>query len=176
MSTSILQQSLRDQVESTKGLDPRYSNIKCINLASDDNDRRGCLSLIFQAYDSFKCCDVALKFMDPERHGDIYRLASFHREPDILGLLDGQNRCLNITQPLTAFPWEIQVGDDNSASSISVDYFATEWLDGDIDDYFFQSNRVTPLEKLSIFRKILLAIEAIHRNDIFHRDIKYRQF
>ena len=53
-------------------------------------------------------------------------------------------------------------------------YFVVEWLEDDLESYIVRANSglKESAEKLRVFNEAVLAVEAIHRNGIFHRDIK----
>lgn len=52
------------------------------------------------------------------------------------------------------------------------EYFVTDWLDYDIDDYFLKQDEFAAKIKLLLFKQIVAGVEAIHTNHVFHRDLK----
>ena len=162
-----MHQDLINQVESWT--DPRYSNIKVVNF-SGLNDRRGVCSLVFRAWDNIQNAPVALKFLDPLHLSNVYLLQAFAREADLLKSVSKKPRCLTMSEKNNKFDWQVNIG--SVPNSFPIDYFTTEWLDEDVDQYFFEQQRHSSIEKLEIFRLIVLAIQAIHEERIFHRDIK----
>ncbi|ATE72417.1 protein kinase domain-containing protein [Lysobacter capsici] len=52
------------------------------------------------------------------------------------------------------------------------EYFVTDWLDEEIDDYFLSAAKYSAQEKIKLFVDMLLALEALHSYEVFHRDLK----
>lgn len=170
MALSSNQQVLIKQLESEALINGRYENLICISV--NGNDRRGALSFVFQAYDQAESCPVAIKVMDPDRLHDKYRIASFEREPELLEIVEGKKRCLQLKNGLQYYEWDINHSSVAVPLKFNCGYFVTEWIEEDVDDYFYNQDQVDPEVKLLIYRKLLLAVEAIHRSEIFHRDMK----
>lgn len=161
------QQSLIEQIEAKGSIDNRFNDPKCINYVGE-NDRTGVLSLVFQAFDDIEQKHVALKFMDPSRLGDSYRLDAFNREPILLERVKDKKRCLQLITGPSPYGWEIE----NPKTTLTVKFFATEWLEEEVEDTFENQQLILASQKLKLFRKIILAVEAIHSANISHRDIK----
>ncbi len=55
----------------------RYEKLKCINYDPNSGNKRGCFSLVFQAFDTLEEKFVAIKFFDPDpRYStDLYRIS-----------------------------------------------------------------------------------------------------
>ncbi|MDA0822841.1 MAG: protein kinase [Proteobacteria bacterium] len=170
MPLSPNQVELIKQLELATLVGGRYEKLRCVNASG--TARRGVLSLVFQGYDRVNDCLVAMKFMDPDRLSDAYRIAAFEREPEILELVEGRKRCLQIADNLQHYDWEVTLPGAASPLKFRCAYFVTEWIEEDIDDYFFQQDTIDPAEKLRIFRDLVLSIEAIHSANICHRDLK----
>ena len=164
------QKQLVKQLESVPVLNHRYENLHCVNVQGEK--RRGVLSLVFQAYDRIEGTLVAIKIMDPDRLSEAYRIACFEREPQLLELVEGRHRCLQLIQGLEHYKWELSVLGAKEPLQFRCGYFVTEWLEEDADDYFFNQHATNAETKLRLFRNLLLAIEAIHSASIFHRDLK----
>lgn len=162
--------SLINQVESTAILEHRFKDMQCVNVKQ--SRRRGVMSLVFQGLDVLENKDVALKFMDPNKLGDVYRITSFEREPEIIEKLDGKKRCVNLVSSINTFDWDLIIPGNNMPAKIPIKYFAVDWIEEDIDDYFLLQHQIDAIEKLKIFRLILLAIESVHAEEVSHRDIK----
>jgi len=79
-------QLLISTLEAMPLLDGRYEGMKFVNYNSLKDEKRGCFSLVFRAFDRLNQKTVALKFydIDPQRMMDIYRQQSFQREHEIL--------------------------------------------------------------------------------------------
>lgn len=163
---------LISQLSRIPSLNGRYKNIRCINYPpKPGEEKRGFFSLVFSAEDPITGEVVALKFMDPGGTSDSYRLDCFEREPQILQRLVGKSRCLQLVENLQKFKFEIETTAGDKFP-MSFDFFSTDWLSDDIDNYFLAKEDLAPIDKLITFRQIVLAVEAIHNSTIFHRDIK----
>lgn len=166
-------QLLVSTVEAMTLLDNRYEGMKFVNYNTVADQKRGCFSLVFRAYDRLEQKTVALKFydIDPDRMMDVYRQNAFQREHEILQTLINKNRCLQLVSALSTF----QLGFDSSLGetpTLPCRYFAVEWIDNDIDDFFLGNGTFTPIQKLRLFNDVVLAVESLHRLEVFHRDIK----
>ena len=170
MGLSGNQKELIRQLQNESSLVGRYSSLNCVNVIG--SQRRGVLSIVFQGHDSVRDRLVAIKVMDPDRLGDAYRISAFEREPDLLQQLEGRSRCLQLISGLEHYTWEINPPDVPDPLQIKCGFFVAEWLEEDVDEYFYDQQNHKASVKLEIFREILLAVEAVHRADIFHRDIK----
>ncbi len=174
MARTHKQQSLIQQIEALDHLEYRFENLKCIN-SSILGKRKGCLSLVFIADDVAEDKKVALKFIDPEYLGDRYRLATFNREPEILKKLQNKHRCLTLILGGNSFNWEISMA-GGLTSTLPIDYFVTDWLDEDIEEYFLEQQDYEAAIKLKIFRSAVLAVASFHSEGICHRDLKQDNF
>ena len=172
MPLSPNSQLLVEKIESIQLLNDRFEKMKLINK-SPENEKRGCFSLIFYAHDILRDAPVALKFydIDPALITDDYRRACFRREHEILQVLVDKNRCLQLTSQLSTYPFVLQIGPEKNAT-LPCEYFAMEWIEDDIDDYFFRQETYSPVDKLNLFNELTLGVEALHRHEIFHRDLK----
>lgn len=177
MPLSNNSQFLVDTLEALPLLDGRFEKIKLVNFNSFNNVKRGCFSLVFSAHDIIEDVPVALKFYDI--HEDLinndYRLACFRREHEILQLVMNKNRCLQLVSPLSTYHLVIPIGSGNNVT-IPCEYFAVEWIEDDIDDFFFLQENIDSINKLHLFNELTLAVEALHRHEIFHRDLKRDNF
>lgn len=177
MSLSDNSQLLVDTLEALPLLDGRFEKIKLVNFNSFKNEKRGCFSLVFSAHDIVADVPVALKFYDinPALIIDDYRRACFRREHDILQVVMNKKRCLQLVSALSTYPLVIPISHGNNPT-FPCEYFAVEWIEDDIDDYFFLQENIESLNKLHLFNELTLAVEALHRNEIFHRDLKADNF
>jgi serine/threonine protein kinase len=154
-------------------LDSRYAQLTCVNVDSATGDTRGVFSLVFRAFDELEQRWVALKFYDiaPHKVFDRYRVDAFRREHSILQTLLGVRRCLQVGSAFSIFKLEIpQHG--GAPLEIPCPYFAVEWLDDQVDHYFEKQDFYDALDKLQLFNDIVLSVEALHRNQVHHRDLK----
>ena len=162
---------VKDEVEKCQLFDGRYSDVKLVNYNALSDEKRGCFSLVFSATDEVLGRKVALKFFEPAWNADIYRRNAFLREHEILAQLLTAERCLQLTAGLkkVSFTAKIEGGKE---LKIPCEYFAVEWLDGELDEFFLGKVSFDPVNRLRLFNEMALAIEALHGREIFHRDLK----
>jgi serine/threonine protein kinase len=173
MALSQNSQLLVNALQALPLLDGRFEQIKLVNFNSFNNQKRGCFSLVFSAYDKVEGVQVALKFydIDPQWLNDNYRRAAFRREHEILQALLTKERCLQLASALSTYNFVIPTTPGNSVT-IPCEYFAVEWIEKEIDDFFLKQHTFDPLDKLHLFNELTLAVEALHRHEVFHRDLK----
>ena len=135
--------------------------------------KRGCFSVVFRADDVIEGKAVALKFYDvsPASLNNEYRLNAFRRESNILQTLLTADRCLQLVVGLKSYPLAVDLP-NHGVIQLPCQYFAVEWLDTQVDEYFLAQQDVSAIDKLRLFNEIILAVEALHRREIFHRDLK----
>lgn len=156
------------QLEAAPLVANRYANLRAVNCAVGGAAKRGCFSIVFKAHDVLEDRPVALKFfdLDPGVQADVYRRTAFVRESQLLQALLNRERCLQLVDSLNTY--QLNVG----GFAVPCSYFAVEWLDNDIDHYFLARQPLPPVAKLRLFNDVVLAVEALHRCEIFHRDLK----
>ncbi|MFD3323395.1 protein kinase family protein [Alteromonas macleodii] len=159
-------------IERLKSLNSRYEKLKCVNL--NGTSKKGTFSYIFKAFDTHLNDHVAIKFFDPEKTNDTYRLRSFERESEILERLLEVSRCLQLVEGHNVHTWVIKSpgGDLN----IGIPYFVTEWLESDIERFAYEQERIEAAAKIRVFKDIVLAVSALHRKEVSHRDLKLDNF
>ena len=162
---------LVDTVEALPLLDGRFEDLKLMNYDSAQDQQRGCFSLVFRAIDTTTGKPVALKFFDPQRMMDVYRLTAFRREHSILEELVGEVRCLQLASSLQKYDLHVPTA-AGVTLPLPCEYFAIEWIDDEIDKYFLCQEDFSALDRLKLFLAIALAVEALHSRGIFHRDLK----
>jgi serine/threonine protein kinase len=157
--------------------DGRFTSLKVVNCDLAAGDKRGCFSIVFRAHDLVDGKDVALKFFDlePAVAANVYRRMAFDREDAILRTLLTRDRCLQLAKSLSVYSLSLALP-AGGAVSVPCSYFAVEWLDEPIDEYFLDRQPYTAANRLRLFRDILLAVEALHRQEVFHRDLKADNF
>lgn len=160
---------LINSLEALPLLDGRYKDIKSASYDYSTGIKRGCFSLVFSAFDVIEEKKVAIKFYDisPDNLRRLYRQESFRREQQVLHALLGKDRCLQLQSALKNYELTAPVG-----LTIPCEYFVVDWLEGQIDHFFEEQHIFSAVEKLRLFNEIVLAIEALHRHTVFHRDIK----
>ncbi|MBH9680766.1 protein kinase family protein [Burkholderia cepacia] len=163
-------QLLVNHLEALPLLEGRFEQLKLVNFDSVNDKKRGCFSLVFRAIDRITGNPVALKFfdLDPQWFHNPYRRSGFVREHQLLETLLTKGRCLQLVAGLSTY--ELPTGGPNGFM-VPCQYFATEWLDVGIDDYFLTSKH-SAVKRLFLLLDVILAVEALHRNEIFHRDLK----
>lgn len=164
--------ALIDSLASGPPLDGRYEQIQCINFNPALTHRmQGNFSLVFKAWDRLNDSHVAIKFFDPDpqKMAQTYRLKAFEREPEILRTLLNRRRCLQLVSVMKNHI--LQLG-QQLQFQVPFPYFVVEWLDGCVDQYFQQQDSYDAITKLELFRDVLLAVEALHRHEVHHRDLK----
>lgn len=160
-------------LEATPLFAGRYKDVKCVNYDAALGKKSGYFSLVFRAFDVVEQKPVALKFFDIDAavFQDTYRIQAFDREPEILKILLGQERCLQLAGELSTHNLKVDAG-GGFAIEIRCKYFVVDWLDEGLDDIFFGTTQITAEGKLRLFNEIVLAVEALHRLDVHHRDLK----
>jgi serine/threonine protein kinase len=167
-------QTLVDAVQGSARFDGRFHSPVLVNYDAAANQLRGCFSLVFRAIDDLTGEPVALKFFNPLGLGDVYRLNAFHREHEILKSLAGESRCLQLASGLNKFP--LPVVTPAGTGSLPCEYFAIDWIDEDIDQYFLAQQSFSAPDKLAVLSDIIKAVQALHWKGVFHRDLKYDNF
>lgn len=148
----------------------RYRQLRLVNHRA--TGKRGSFSLVFRAEDIALGRAVAIKFfdIDPRWWTDQYRRQAFLRENEILVGLMGVQRCLQLVQVMQQYDYQLRLH-DGSTHSIICEYFVTDWLEVELDDYFY-TPKFGDEEKLLLFNEIVLAVEALHAREVSHRDLK----
>ena len=166
-------QLLVDELSKLPVLDGRFEDIRLVNYDSLINVKRGCFSLVFCARDRLTGKQVALKFFDlhPDWVHEKYRLASFDREHTILEALLNAERCLQLKSEMRTYSLNVPAA-AGPVVTISCKYFAIDWIEDEIDGLFLNTLAFEPLERLRSFNEIVLAVEALHVREVFHRDLK----
>ncbi|MBN4060779.1 protein kinase [bacterium AH-315-I20] len=147
-----------------------FDDLTCVSF-EEDGKKRGCFSLVFTATHKVTEDKVVLKFYDPTQATDEYRLSCFKREPEILKVLKGKRRCLQLIQDLTKFKFRIDVSEGRTLT-VNAEYFVTECVNEEVDPYFLSQQNYEATQKVKLFRQILLSVKMIHQHEVFHRDIK----
>jgi len=158
-------------------LDDRFKNLEVVNcdpVTGEQKQDGGMLSVVLRAEDVTTGLPVAIKFFDPDFVGISarHRLELFQRESELLERLRGKEHCLELVQPLRQFDLRIVDPASNLSLTLATYYFVVEWLDADLIDYFLRQHEFGAAEKLQVFRAIVLAVFSLHREGIYHRDLK----
>ena len=145
--------------------------MKLVNYDSATDVQRGCFSLVFRALDTSAGQYVALKFYDPNRAMDSYRMDCFHREFEILKSLKNAEGCLQLASGLSEYQLSVTPA-GGQPFAFPCKYFAIDWIADEIDQYFLCQESFDAVEKLKLFSGIVRAVHALHRRQVFHRDLK----
>lgn len=164
-------QFLVDHLHALPLLDGRFESPRIVNFNSVADTRRGVLSLVFRARDIDSGKDVALKFFDPSRTNDVYRLNAFNREHEILKGLIGFNRCLQVCSGINEY--QLPVPSGGVIFPFPCRYFAVEWIENEVDAYFLKHGAYTADKRLELLEEIACSIAALHSRGVFHRDLKH---
>lgn len=154
-------------IESQELLNGRYKEIQRLNAEAGN----GYFSLFFRARDTQTDLPVALKFFNPTRASDSYRLRCFERESRILTLLNGKPNMLELVEPQNNFRYESR--DQATGLSLPYDfqYLAVKLARCSLNDYIHSDNW-DPLESLVLFREACKGVQRLHAMSICHRDLK----
>jgi serine/threonine protein kinase len=162
---------LVDTLQALPLLDGRFEGMRIVNVNSIGDERRGCFSLVFWANDLDTGKPVALKFFDPQRTGDTYRIAAFRREHEILQQLLGSPNCLQLESGLNTYQLPIPTP-TGLIVTLPCEYFAIEWVPEEIDDYFLRQQNFSVIDRLYLYCDIVKSVSALHAREVFHRDLK----
>jgi serine/threonine protein kinase len=164
-------QFLINDLKSSKSLsNGRYTIQECVNFNdTGKNVKKGNFSIIFKGYDIIEGRPVFIKFFDPQFNTNPYRLECYKREVKLLTKLINKKGCLQIYQAITDH--EISIKQGEFEIPILFQYYVAEWLDYSYEEYF-ERDTYDALAKLKAYNEIIKAVETLHRNLIYHRDIK----
>jgi serine/threonine protein kinase len=151
-------------------LGQRFSGMTLVNYDSLADERRGCFSLVFRAQD-LDGTSVAIKFFDPASATNTYRQNCFVRESQILASLAGHAQCIQLISDIQTIQLPIPISAD-SIIHVPCQFFAIEWINDSIDDYFEKQENYPAEEKLTVFSEIVYSVELLHAAQVFHRDLK----
>lgn len=161
-------------MENLEKFEGRYTELKCINFSADRTQREGNFSIIFKAYDNIDKEYIIIKFYDPSA-GDLYRENCFIREESILKELLDKKRCIQIKSFLKTY--DINLEHSGFPLNITLKYFTTEFAPISVMDSFYKnSDEISFIDKIEVYKEIVLAVQAIHKHEISHRDLKPDNF
>ena len=146
----------------------RYSSMEPIST-------KGNFSVLFQACDESNGSIVAMKFFNPYKKDDDYRLKSFHREAQLLVDLKDNRRVIDMIEGLSTH--SITLKDTTTEIEIQNDYeyFVLELANTDIQAYIYE-HETDALHKLITFKELCKGVFSLHRKGICHRDLKPDNF
>jgi serine/threonine protein kinase len=151
----------------------RYSDPECINICPTTGERSGAFSVAIKATDGLNGdCKVVLKFLDPQVR-DLYRIHGFKNESLFLKRLNNARRCCHLVEEYSDY--SIVADAMGSTLEIPCPFYVTKFYPLSIEDTFL-SDSVDVVDKLVLFRSIILAVKAIHDRGVCHRDLKADNF
>jgi eukaryotic-like serine/threonine-protein kinase len=122
---------------------------------------RGGMGEVYAAFDRQRAQRVALKTVQATAGDERYAIRCLRREAQLARRVHHANVCrvfgfgVDATQPLDA-----------------IYYMTMELLDGTCLRTRLRRGRLMPCEALSIARQVLTALDATHRAQVLHRDVK----
>lgn len=173
MAADANRQAFINLILSRDSINERY---RSLSLLSSDG---GYFSILFKAHDDRTGREVAIKFFDPNKRHDDYRLKCFHREAILLQELKGQKNIVQLIDGLSQL--EIVLKDTSSGIELreAYEFVALELAKGDVEAFIYNTiseDIKTAINKLIIFREMCKAVARIHRVKICHRDLKPSNF
>jgi len=157
-------------IESQSLIEKRYSNIGRLT----ENAGEGYFSLMFTAFDNVTNQKVALKFFDPQRTGDQYRLDCFGREAKMLQMFKGQPNILQIMDGKSNLMVKATTS-EGLPLQLPFQFFATELARSDLTEYIY-SLTTSARQNLLFFGEMCKAVQKIHGKKVCHRDLKPSNF
>jgi serine/threonine protein kinase len=158
-------------IESENIIAGRFRNPKRI----DENGGNGCFSLLFKAYDSGTKKEIALKFYDPTKLHNIERVQRFHREAQILKILEDEPYVINCHDGVCTLEKKMIDSTSRIEIPIILQFIPMDLAEYSLEDLIY-SRDPSPLECLSFFKEIVKAIIRVHNRYICHRDLKPSNF
>lgn len=155
-------------LESQNSINGRYTNLKRIGPSGGD----GCFSILLCAEDNVSKQIVALKFYDPTKTSDAYRVACFERESKVLKLLQGTDHILKLIDEAKDFPFQIVDKQTGLPFAIPFKFIAVELARFSLFDFIYQHKSSTALRNLKVFGEICKGVRRVHAHGICHRDLK----
>lgn len=148
----------------------RYSSLE---LISD----KGFFSILFKGFDQLLGKKVALKFYDPDKELDVYRLKCFQREAELLQKLKGQPNIIELVEGLSNLEITLSYVQTGIQFKKSYNFYVMELAESDFEQYIYLGTAdFNVIKKLTYFREVCKGVARIHRQAICHRDLKPNNF
>lgn len=155
-------------LESQNSINGRYSDLRRIGPKGGD----GAFSILLSATDTQSGKKVALKFYDPTRSGDAYRMACFERESRVLKRLKGHHHILQLVDEVRGYQYQIIDQQTQLPFVIPFQFLALDLAESSVFDYIYEKNSDSPIRHLDVFRSICKGVRRLHSEGICHRDLK----
>jgi serine/threonine protein kinase len=143
----------------------RYTDIRRIGRMAG----AGRFSLVFTAFDDVTRNTVVLKFHNP-LEADEYRTRSFEQEASVLQQCRGKANVLQLVDEPRSFAGKPQAPGGPSLTR-PLRFMALELARCSVHDHIYKENP-SPLSCLMQFRDICRGVQTLHRNGIYHQDLK----
>jgi serine/threonine protein kinase len=153
-------------VEGNPLIDGRFGTPKRLG----SNGGGGYFSLMFTAADATTGKQIALKFFNPERAGDSYRVESFQREAALLGELADERYLVRQLCSRSEYV-ELLTTDTGISIPVAFSYYGMQLAKGSLLDQIAY-DRMTTLQGIEAFREVCKTVQYIHRRGVVHRDLK----
>lgn len=158
-------------IESIDVIEGRFQKIERI----DSNGGNGVFSLLFKAYDLQTEKKVALKFYDPNKNYNWERVQRFHREADVLKILEDEPYAINCLDGVCTLERTMIESSSRIEVPITLKFIPMALADYSIEEFVYMRNP-SPLGCLLFFKEMMKAVIRVHKRQICHRDLKPSNF
>ena len=158
-------------IESESIIEGRFQKIERIDI----NGGNGCFSLMLKAYDSETKKNVALKFYDPTKTHYPERVQRFHREAQILKILEDEPYVINCLDGICKLEKKMIDSTSGIEIPITLQFIPMDLADSSLEDLIYTEDP-GPLDCLFFFKEMTKAVIRVHKRRICHRDLKPSNF
>lgn len=130
---------------------------------------QGAFSLVYEARHLPTSSIVALKILKPTANLD--QIREFENEGHLLLNLSGATRVVNILDTGTAF-LPVTAAPGAGTTPIPVRYHALELAAGCLDEVVANLATIPWVERLALYRDVVLGAHQMHLHVVMHRDLK----
>lgn len=129
---------------------------------------QGGFGIVFEALDSLRDRRVALKVLIPNDDDDA--TLEFGREGELLQRLSDASNVLNILDSGT-FNLRVQIG-IGGIVALPIRYHVCELADGCLEALLAHRDSLNWVERLQLWRGVILGVHQMHLKQVVHRDLK----
>jgi len=158
-------------IESIAAIEGRFQKVERI----DSNGGNGVFSLLFKAYDLQTGKKVALKFYDPNKNHYWERVQRFHREADVLKILEDEPYVINCLAGVCTIQRTMIESTSRIEVPITFQFIPVALADYSIEEFIYMRDP-SPLSCLLFFKEMMKAVIRVHKRQICHRDLKPSNF